>query len=330
MLNLESLRLGRALNIIRQTLPILWVRLGVYTAFWVATLFYLGVTGGVSWLVGQAIPFVGVILFLVSLGAIGPIYQLAYRYVFYMIKAAHLAVVAEILQNGSLPPGESQLDWGRKAVTSRFGEASAMFIVDELVDSVVRSFTRTVYNIARFLPGDTFRNLSQVIERVVRFAMGYIDEAILARSFWRKDENVWESAEEGLVLYAQVWKPLLTNAVALMLLSFVPFVVAFVLVAGPMGALVAWVFTPQVAGWSVIVTLLFAWLVKVAVGDAFAMVAIVASYRDETENMTPNPEMTARLSSVSDKFREIRQRATADAPPPTGSDGPEDLAPVST
>jgi hypothetical protein len=317
MLNTESLKLGRAFKIILQTMPILWVRMGAYAVFWVATIIYLGITGGVSWLVGQAVGFLGVILFIGSLVAIGPIYQLAYRYVFYMIKAAHLAVVAEILQKGSLPSGESQLAWGRKAVTSRFGEASAMFIVDELVDSVIRAFTNTVYSVSRFLPGETFENLARVVNRVVRFAMGYIDEAILARSFWREDKNVWETAEDGLVLYAQVWRPLLTNAVALMLLSFVPFIVAFVLIAAPMGGLVAWVFTPQLAGWSIIITLIFAWLVKVAIGDAFAMVAIVASYRDETEGMTPNPEMSARLESVSDKFREIKQRAMNEAPPPS-------------
>ncbi|MEL6150821.1 MAG: hypothetical protein AAFV33_10205 [Chloroflexota bacterium] len=316
MPDLSSLKLGRAFGLITKTMPILLVRMGAYLVFWVATLIYLSITGGVSWLVGQAVSIIGVILFIASIAAIGPIYRLAYQYVFYMIKAAHLAVVAEILQNGKLPAGESQLDWGRKAVTQRFGETSAMFLVDEAVESVIRAFTNTVYRFSRIFPGESMEQLARVANRVVRFSLTYVDEAILARSFWRKDENVWESAEDGLVLYAQSWKPLLTNAVVLMLLSYVPFIVAFLVVAAPLGALVAFVFNTQVAGWSIILTLIFAWLVKVAIGDAFAMVAMLASYHETTQDMTPNPEMSAQLSRVSDKFNEIKQRAARAASPP--------------
>lgn len=308
-MQLQSIKLGRAFGIIAKTMPILWVRMGVYLVFWVAMLVYLGITGGVSWLVGQAVDWLGGILFFGAIIGIAPIYQLAYRYVFYVLKAAHIAVVAEVIAHGKLPAGENQLDWGRKTVTERFGEVSAMFVIDELVESVVRAFTNTVYSVASWLPGDTLRNLVGVVNTVVRFALTYIDEAILARSFWRRDENVWSSAEDGVVLYAQAWKPLLTNAVALMLLSYVPFIVAFILIAAPIGGLAAWIFSPQVAGWSIIAALLFAWLVKVAVGDAFAMTAIIAAYHEETQDLTPDPQMSAQLSRVSNQFNELKERA---------------------
>jgi len=309
MLDLSKLQLGRAFGLIAKTMPILLIRMGAYLIFWVALSIYLGLTGGVAWLVGQAVSFLGVILFFAAIAGIAPIYQLAYKYVFYMIKAAHLAVVAQILEHGKLPDGKSQLDWGREAVTQRFGEASAMFLVDEMVESVIRAFTRTVYNVTRIFPGETMEQLATVANRVVRYSLTYVDEAILARSFWQDEDNIWESAEDGLVLYAQSWKPLLTNAVALMLISFVTFIAAFIIVAAPIGGLVALMFGQSAAGWSIIVALIFAWLVKVAVGDAFAMTAMVASYQDTTKDMTPNPEMSAQLSRVSDKFNEIKARA---------------------
>jgi len=309
-MNLESVKLGRALSIVMKTLPLLLVRLGVYIAFWTVTLIYLGLVGGVAWLMSALWEPLGFFTFIAGLVGIGPLYQLAYRYVFYILKAAYIAVAAEFIINGKLPQGAGgQLEWGRKAVTNRFGEASAMFVIDELVDGVIRAFTRTVWNVARMLPGETLENLARVVERVVMFAMTYIDEAILARSFWNKEENIWESAEEGVVLYAQSWRPILTNAVVLMLLSYVPFVFAVILFGAPIGLLVG-AFVGQRAGAiTVIAVLVFAFLVKVAIGDAFAMVAIIDAYHRETAEMEPSPEMTSRLQGVSDQFRDLQRRA---------------------
>jgi hypothetical protein len=308
MPSLSSLQLGRAFRLIMQTLPIAAVRLGANIAFWVVTLVYLGITGGLAYLVWQAIPAVGVILFLVALGGLGPLYKLAQKYVLYVIKAAQIAVMAEILVNDRLPAGASQLAWGKERVQERFGEVSAMFLVDELVSGVVSAFTGVVYRVASFLPGDTFRSLANILNRVIRFAVGYIDEAILARTFWLQSGSVWANARDGVVLYGMVWKPLLANAVALMFLSYVPFIVVAILFSAPIGALTSLI-SPNVAGWSIIATLVLAYLVKVAIGDAFAMAAMISAYQRETQELEPDPAVTSKLEQISDRFRTLQQRA---------------------
>ena len=307
-LNLESLRLGDAFKLTMRTLPILGVRLAANLVFWLVLIIYLGITGGIAYLVGQAVEFLGVIIFIVALIGIAPLYQLAKRYVLYMIKAAHIAVVSELLASGDLPPGVSQLQWGKERVEERFGEASAMFVIDEMVSSIVRSFTNTVYRMASWLPGETFRNLARVVERIVKFALTYVDEAILARAFWLHSETVWANARDGVVLYGMAWQPLLLNAVALMLLSYLPFIVAMIIFAAPIGALMSLIST-NIAGWSVIAVLSFSYLVKMAVGDGFAMTAIIAAYRRETEGLEPDPGVVAKLDSLSAKFGELTQRA---------------------
>lgn len=306
-MNKGSLQLGTAFNLLMRTMPIILVRLGVSIAFWLAALIYLGVTGGVSWLIGQAISIVGVILFFVAIVAMIPLYQLAYRYIFYMIKAAHIAVVSELLVRGSLPEGTNQLAWGKQRVTERFGEANVMFVVDQLVTGVVNAFTRTVYSVASWLPGD-LRSVVRILNQIIRFAMSYIDEAILARSFYSNHDNVWANARDGLVLYGMTWKPILKTAVALMALSYVPFIVVFLVFSAPLGLLLSLIST-TVAGWSLLITLVLAWMVKVAVGDAFAMIAIIAVYQRETDGLEPDPQMAARLESVSSKFTELKQKA---------------------
>src|SRR5258707_2286089 len=307
-MTLNSLQLGTSFKLMLRTLPIIGIRLGANLLFWIALLVYLAIAGWVAYLVGSAIQIVGVILFIVALVAIIPIYNLVYRYVFYLLKAAHIAIIAELLANGKVPEGQGQLAWGKQKVQDRFAEVSAMFIVDELVMGVVHTFTRTVFSLTSWLPGDTLRTLVSIINRVIEYAMNYIDETVLARSFWHEQESVWTNARDGVVLYAMVWKPILMNAIALMIISFVPFIVTFIVLAAPIGLLVARI-SPQLAGWSIIATLVLAYLIKVVIGDAFAMTAIIATYQRETLNLTPDPNMVAKLDSISDKFRNLKQRA---------------------
>lgn len=307
-MNMSQLQLGAAFRLMMKTMPILLIRLGATFVFWLVAIVYFLIVGWVAWLVGQAVPLLGVILFIVALVGVGALYRLAYRYVFYMIKAAHIAVISEILTNGDLPAGTNQLEWGRQRVTERFGEMSAMFVVDELVTGVIRAFTRTVYSIASWLPGDTMRTLIRVVNRVIEHAMSYIDEAILARSFYQERESVWTNARDGLVLYAMIWKPILMNAIALMIISYIPFLLAFLIFAAPVGLLLS-IFSSQLAGWAIIFTLILAYLIKVAVGDAFAMTAIIAAYHRETKGLSPDPQMAARLDGLSDKFKSLKERA---------------------
>jgi len=307
-MNLSSLRLGQAFGLLMRTLPILLIRLGVTVAFWVVALIYLAIVGYVAFLIAQAVEFLGFIIFIVALISVIPIYNLAYRYFFYMIKAAHIAVMSELLVHGKLKASGGQLQYGRERVMERFGEMNAMFVIDELVHGVVRSFTRTVYNVARWIPGDTVEALVRILNRVIEYSMSYIDEAVLARSFWVEEQNVWENARDGVVLYAMSWRPILMAAVSLTVLSFLPGLVAFLVFAAPIGFLVSLI-NPQLAGWTIIFLLLFAWLIKVAIGDAFAVAAIITNYYEETKAMQPDAEMAARLDQVSDAFGDLKKRA---------------------
>lgn len=307
-MQLKSLQLGNAVKLLMRTTPILLTRLGVALVFWLVAAVYLALALGLAFLLAQVWTPLGFIFGLVALGATIPLYNLAYRYVFFMIKAAHIAVLSELLTRGDLPAGTNQLQWGKEQVQSRFGEINVMFVVDELVEGIVRAFTNTVSRVTSWLPGDALRTLGQMLNRVIRYATTYIDEAILARVFWTREKSVWQTAQDGVVLYAMVWKPLLTNAVALMLLSYVPFIVAFVLFAAPLGALLYFI-SPSLAGWAVLFALALAFFIKLAVGDAFAMAAMIAAYQRETAGLEPDPNMSAQLERVTDKFGELKRRA---------------------
>src|SRR5258708_13397157 len=108
-MTLNSLQLGTSFKLMLRTLPMIGIRLGATLLFWIALLVYLAIAGWVAYLVGSAIQIAGVILFIVALVAIIPIYNLVYRYVFYLLKAAHIAIIAELLANGKVPQRTRQL-----------------------------------------------------------------------------------------------------------------------------------------------------------------------------------------------------------------------------
>lgn len=310
-MDFSNLNFGLAFSLIMKTLPLLAVRFGAMLLFWVAAIIYFVITGWLFLgLIASLVDWLGVILFIVAFALVIPAYNLAYKYVFYMFKAAHVAIMAEILVNGKLPDGVNQLDYGKQKVTERFGEVNAMFVVDELVAGVVNAFTGTVYNIASWLPmTDSLQTLVSILNRVIHYATNYIDEAVLARSFYNKQQqNVWENARDGVVLYAMSWKPLLTSAVMLMIISFIPGLVAFVIFAAPVAALVS-IFNSTWAAWGVLLALFLGWIFKAALGDTFALAAIIAAYQRITAEKTPDPQMAAQLDSVSTAFQDLKNRA---------------------
>lgn len=309
-MNFKALKIGRAFNLVIKTLPITLTRLGALMVFWFIAIIYFAIVGGVAWLAAQAVPLIGLIIFIIGIGGLGVLYRLAKQYVLYLIKAAHIAVIAELVSKGSLPEGTNQLSYGKEQVVKRFGEASAMFVVDKIVQGVVNAFTRTVYRIASFLPGNALRNIASLVNKIISFALNYIDEAILARTFWLDSGSVWANARDGVVLYGMIWKQLLMNAIALMILSYLPFAAVAILIAAPIGGMIWYLVSPAAGGWAIIVLLVFAYLIKVALGDTFAMAAIIATYHDETQGLEPDPKVSAKLESISGKFRELQQKAS--------------------
>src|SRR5688572_11276183 len=199
---MPNLHFGTVLRLMMRAAPLLLVRLGVTLLFWAGLLIYLLAAGGVAFLIGRLSEAIGWILFLIAVIAIIPIYNLAYRYIFYMFKAAYIAIIGELLVNDKLPDGINQLEWGKQQVQQRFGETSVMFVVDELVNGVISAFTNTVTALTSWIPGDTLRTLVQVVNTVIRFALSYIDEAVLARAFWLRSDSIWTTAVDGVVLYA--------------------------------------------------------------------------------------------------------------------------------
>lgn len=303
---MPKLYIGEALALLGKTLPFIWVRLGSYLLLGLGLLIYFGVLGGIAWLLGQLWAPLGFIFFLVTVGGAFAVVRWASRYYFYLLRAAHTAVMTEFIVHGR-GPDEGQLQYGRNAVTERFRDTSVMFAVDVLVEGAVKAFVRTFVRIASILPIPGMRGFGRLLERVALMSTTYVDEAILSRAYKEREQNVWKVAYDGVILYAQAWQPILTNAVVLVLISYVEFVLLLLILGLPALALAA--VAPALSVPLGVFVVVGAWMIKLAVADAFSLAATLIAYHRGTEGMVPNPEWKAKLEGVSDRFQELGRKA---------------------
>lgn len=304
---MPKLYLGEALSLLFKTMPFVWLRLGSYLVLGLGLGIYFGVIGGVAWLLGQLWAPLGFIVFLVAFfGAIG-IVRWASRYYFYLLKAGHTAVMTEFIVHGTGPNGP-QVAYGKEQVLSRFRDTSILFGVDVLVDAVVKAVVRTLTRIVGILPIPGLNGIGKLLERVAVQSTTFIDEAILSRAYKEREANVWKVAQDGIVLYAQAWKPILANAVVLVVLGYLEFVL-FVVVLG-LPAIAIGALVPGLRLALGIAVLVGAWMLKLALSDAYSLAVTLLAYHRATDGLEVDPVWKGKIETVSEKFKELGRKAT--------------------
>ncbi len=326
--------IGRTLGLMRQTLPFIAFRVIVYFGIALAYVLVTGVGAGVGWGVGAfgdadfqaaSVAWGGIIGFGLTAGAI----YFAREYILYLVKAGHIAVLVELLEGRGIPQGQGQISYATGIVRERFLETSVLFGVDQLVKGVLGAILGLLQGIATLLPIPGLQNVVGIIRAFLRIAIGLMDEVILGYALRTRATNPWQSAQTALVLYAQNYKVMLRNAVWLTIIMYGLAFVVFLLMLAPAAALVWFIPNSWGAG-GFIFALIFAWAVKAALIEPFAVAAMMDVYFRVIDGQTPDPAWEERIGQVSRKFRDLRDRAanwvdprTPNPPPPfTAPGGP--------
>ena len=305
---------GQATSIIFKTLPFIILRALIYLACGVAFCLYWVLVYYIGQGAAVLHPYARVFVWIVAIILPFPIIRLVREYFLYMIKAAHVAVITQLAMFGSLPEGVGQIEWGKAQVMQRFKETSVLFVVDRLVNGVisaVNSMMQGIGNVFGGIPG--LQSLVHLGKLVLRFSLTYVDEAILARNFLRPQESVWESAQSGLVLYAQTWKQILKTAFVLGLVAMLSYTVLVILLMVPF--LGFGQVYPGLRIVFVMMAFIFAAVIKMAFLDPWALTNMILVYLNETKNLTPDKGWEEKLEAISNKFRKIKQNALAEVPP---------------
>lgn len=310
---------GRALSLMFQTLPFVLLRMAVYFGAALAYVLVTGAGAGIGWGIGgfgdsgfqaNATIWGGVIGF----GLVGAVMYLAREYVLYIVKAGHIAVLVKLLDGEQMPEGRSQVAYARQEVTKRFVQASVLFGVDQLVKGVLRAITGLVRGIMSILPIPGAKQFVSIIHAFLRIAVGFIDEVILAYAIRTKSDNAWASAQTGLVLYAQNYKPMLKNAAWLALIVYGLSFVVFLVMLAP-AALAVYLIPGAWSAGGIVFALVFAWAVKAALLEPFAITCMMEVYFRTIAGQAPDPAWEAKLDSLSAKFTKLKEKARTYQPP---------------
>ncbi|MEJ8570211.1 hypothetical protein [Microbaculum marinum] len=296
-----------------RTWPFIIARMIVYGAISLAYVFVTGIGATVGWGVGA----LGTDDFQAGATVVGGIAGFAIvsaflyfirEWILYMVKAGHIAMLVEVLDGGNPPGGMAQVGAARAIVQARFAEANVLFVIDQLVKGVIRVVAGIVDFVAAILPVPGLEGLARFVRAVVRVAIGFVDEVILAHNIQVRSENPYATAQDALVLYAQnaVW--ILKNAVWLAAMVWGLAFVMFLIFLAPAAAVV-YLLPGTISGFGFVFAIIFALCLKAAVLEPFAIASLMQVYFRATEGQTPRQDWRAHLEEVSGQFRELGEKA---------------------
>lgn len=305
--------IGRTLSILARTWPFIALRLVVYFGITVAYVVGIGAGAGVGYGLGHiSSDPTGYALF-GGLAGCGIVFLVVYwirEYVLYIVKAGHVAVMVHLIDGRPVPDGQGQIAYARQVVTARFAEANVLFVVDQLIKGVIRVITRLIGGVASILPIPGLRSLIAFLNTVVRMSLTYVDEVILGYNIRTASTSPFDTAREGIVLYAQNGGRMVKNALWLSIFVWIVLLAVFVVMLAPAAA-VLYAMPGQLAGWSFALAIVFAWAVWAALIEPFAVCALMQVYFRTIEGQVPDPEWDRKLGDASRHFRELKDKAVS-------------------
>lgn len=309
--------IGRSINLMMRTLPFIALRAAVYFGIVLIYILATGTGVGLGWGIGAlggrdfqqtAMAWGG----LIGFGLTGAVMYWVREYILYIVKAGHIAVLVELIDGKPLPDGRGQIEHATTIVKERFGQASLLFAVDQLIKGVIRAITGLVRGVLSILPIPGLQQLMGLVQAFLRMAVGFVDEVILAYAIRTRSQDAWGSAHEALVLYGQNWKVMLKNAAWLTVFVYAFSFIVFLVMLAPAAAFVYLLPGAWSAG-SFVFALLFAWSIKAAFLEPFAVACLMQVYFKTIEGQQPDPEWDARLDKMSSHFRKLKTRITGGA-----------------
>lgn len=232
------------------------------------------------------------------------------EYILYIVKAGHIAVMVHLIEGREVPGGQGQIEYAREVVTARFGEANVLFVLDQLVKGVLRAIAALIGGFAALLPIPGLSTLVGFLNAVVRMSLTYVDEIILAYNIRRDSDTPFETACQGVVLYAQNGKAMVKNALWLSILVWGIAIVVFLSALAPAAAFLYYM-PGQLAGWGFVLAIIFTWAFSSAFIEPFCIAALMQVYFRCIEGQVPDAQWERRLSETSKQFRELKDRAVA-------------------
>ncbi|NCC52581.1 MAG: hypothetical protein EOM20_15370 [Spartobacteria bacterium] len=311
-LAVRSASFGVALGLFMKTLPYALARFGVLLVVSIITIIWGVITlGGAAWLGNRVHETFGLVWGVGGVAAYGGFWVLVVRYVLYMIKCGHIVVLTDLVTTGQIGNGtEGMFAYGRRVVRERFVQVNVLFGMDRLLDGVIRSFNRTLDWVSSLIPIPGLEGLMNIVKAILYSASTYLDETIFSYILARKETNPWRGGQDGLIYYCQNAKSILKTAIWVVILDKVCTVLLWVLMLLPALA-VTHLIGGAAGGWAIVIAILFAANARSAFLKPLFLIMVMTTFHVCAEGQSINLEWDARLTKLSGKFKQIKDKAAA-------------------
>lgn len=303
-----------AVGLLVRSLPYAVARFAVLFTFSIACIVWFTITMGGAALAGRYIaPVFGLAWFVLCVAAAGWFWGAVLRYVLHLIECGHVAVLTELIVNGRVGNGdESMFAYGKRIVTDKFGQVNALFAMNLLVRGVVNAVHSTIEGIGHLLPIPGLDAIGNLVTAILRAATRYMDKVLFSYNLACGDPNPWRSAQQGLVYYAQDAKPLLKQAVWIVVLEHVLSVLLWLALLIPAAVVTAMLphDVRNLGGLATIgIAALFALSARAAFLKPVFLIMVAVRFHELIEHEPINQEWVSRLDQLSTKFRDLGQKA---------------------
>ncbi|MBQ9142348.1 MAG: hypothetical protein IJX63_11255 [Lachnospiraceae bacterium] len=294
----------KANEIYTKTMKFVWLKLGFGMAVTAVSLVLMAVIMGIASLfhASDALVWAGTIWLILT----AAVYGLAMHYVGYMLKAAHVAVVATAVTTGVVP--ENMFEAGKQMVIERFGAVNAYFVLDRMISGAVSQLQKAVGKIDQIfgkIPGVSA--IVSFLQIFIGIALGYIDECCMGYTFCKKGETAFKAGCDGVVIYFQNIKILLKSALVtsfiVVVLSFVAWLVPFAVFGLLFSALKLHLL------FAVLLAVVVASVLKTAFIDSYIMVRTMAAYMQIAPHTVITYDIYDKLCKLSGKFKSLFKKA---------------------
>jgi hypothetical protein len=314
MILMWDFSIGGTLGIMARTFPFILFRMLVFFGITIAYIAATGAGGAIGYGVGNISTdpgMQGTFAFWGAVGGFGLVSVAVYwirEYLLYVLKAGHIAVMVHLIEGREVPGGQGQIAYAKQVVRARFVETNVLFALDQLIKGVIKALTGLLGGITAFIPIPGLNGLVSFINSIIRMSLTYVDEIILGYNIKTECRNPWETAQRGIVLYAQNGRTILKNAIWLSLFMWLISILVFLLMLAPAAGLLYY-YPGQLGGWAFVIAIVFAWAFKAALLEPFAIAALMSVYFKVIEGQEPDALWLNRLNDASAKFRELGTKA---------------------
>ncbi len=302
-------------EIFKKTMPFVWGRFGMQLALNLGIIIYFAIVIALLMALADGEGIIAVVVGFIALAVGVKIYSFGCEYIGYMIKAAHVAVIGELALNGAIPEGVKMTEYGKQKVKERFLTANAFFAIDKLMSKAVQQIQNMISKIGGiFEKIEIVQTIISIINIFVGIVLGYVDEAVLARVFQKKEDGAWKASCDGVVLYFQNWKEILKNALGI---TF-GIVLFYAVGMGAIYGLIALISGTAGDLWAIffiIVAFFLIDVVKVAFVDSYVTISVVNKYLPLTINQAPAVDIYEKAQGWSKKFKEMCNKAKEEPQP---------------